>query len=138
MPLFLSADEKTLFASMKPELTGGWEVEEETLSFEDSDTRRAMRFNLLRLHDPLLLKAREKMMGVKTEEQFHEALKSLDLSQIGNQDFSRLLYALGPDALGLMIMDVIERASAHEDLELISALSGLRHLMLESLVEADF
>ena len=138
MPLYLLADEKTLFASMKPELTGGWVVEEETLSFEDSDTRRAMRFSLLRLHDSLLLKTREKILAAKTEEQFRGELKTLDFSKIGNSDFSRLLYALGPDALGMMVQDVLLNVSSKSDLELAAALSGLRHLMLEALIEADF
>ncbi len=138
MPLFLSADEKTLFASMKPELIGEWKVEEETLSFEDTEERSKMRCSLLRLHDPALLKAKERIAVAHNEQEVLEVVKTLDFSSMGNRDFTRLLFALGPDALSGMISHLLATASSTDDVELAAALSGIRHLMIESLVEADF
>lgn len=138
MPLYLTADEKRFFASMKPELTGGWQVEQEALEFTDTPERRKLRFELLRLSDPSLKQAKERIVAAKSEAEFQQLLKTLDFSQIGNHDFSRLLFALGPDALSLVVQDVMGNAATKDDVELVAALAGLRHLMLESLVEADF
>ena len=138
MSLHLTADESAAFAKLPPSLTKGLVVEAETLEFEDTKDRRKMRFELLRLSDPTFQAMQQRIAAAKNESEFSEVLKTLDFSKVGNRDFSRLLYALGPDALGLIIADVLGNITTRDDLDLLAALAGLRHLMLEALVEADF
>lgn len=136
--LFLTSGEEAVFAALPTELKKGWGIEKETYVFKDTPARAILRFQMLRVHDPALLKAKQRIEKAKTKEETQEVLKTLDFSKIGDHEFSKLLFALGPDALGLMIVDVLTNAASKADIEVAAALSGLRHLMLESLVEADF
>lgn len=138
MSLHLTADESAVFAKLPATLTAGLVVEKETLQFEDTKDRRKMRFELLRLSDPAFQAMKKRIESATSEADFAQILKTLDFSKVGNRDFSRLLYALGPDALSLIISDVLGNVSSKDDLDLLAALAGLRHLMLEALVEADF
>ena len=136
--LFLTSGEEAVFAALPADLKKGWGVEKETYVFKDTPARAVLRFQMLRIRDKGLIKAKERIEAAKTDEERQAVLKTLDFSKIGDHDFSKLLFALGPDALGLMIADILSNAASKTDVEIAAALSGLRHLMLESLVEADF
>lgn len=136
--LFLLPAEKQLFSSLSADMQKGWRVEKESYSFHDSSERQFLRFRMLRIHDPVILDYKKRLLEAKNTTELQEVVKTLDLTQIANHEFSKLLFALGPDALGLMISDVMQRAITKDDIELLAALSGLRHLMLESLIESDF
>lgn len=136
--LFLLQAEEKQFSGLAADLQQGWRVEKEEYHFEDSAERQMLRFRMLRMHDPVLLEYKKRLMAAKSNEELYEGIRSLDLSKIGDHEFVKLLFALGPDALGLMISDALQATQSKDDVELVAALSGLRHLMLESLIESDF
>lgn len=136
--LFLRSGEEVVFVSLPEALKKGWKIEKERYEFKDTPARAVLRFQMLRMKDQSLLRAKERIEAATTDEERQGILTTLDFSKIGNHDFCKLLFALGPDALSLMIADILSRAASVGEVEIIAALCGLRHLMLESLIESDF
>lgn len=136
--LFLLPAEQEAFSALPVELQKGWMVEREEYRFQDSSERQMLRFRMLRLRDPVFVSYRDRLVAATSPVELQSIVRTLDLSKIGNHEYTKLLFALGPDAMTLMISDAFETVQSKDDIEVIAALSGLRHLMLESLVEADF
>lgn len=109
-------------------------VETETQTFEDSPRRRGMRFELLSVTDPELLKLKDAMQKAKTDAEMLKALQMLDISKIGDAQFTQMLFALGPDGLSHIIDNLLSGAPTTADIEAACAYSMLRHDMLESLL----
>ena len=137
--LYLRQDEKAFVPGLPQDLLVGITLEDETLTFNDTDKRRSLRFRLLRLTNPALIAWRDRLLAAKDQGEFGSILQTLDLrTAASSTEMTRLLYALGPDALSIILRSMILDCSSSEDLELILSIAGLRHLMLQSLVEAGF
>lgn len=134
--VYLTAAEQKVFASLDETIRGGWEARTEDLRYDDTAHRRHMRFELLRISDPALLRVKERAAKASSESEFMDALKSLDLKAVGNKDMTRLLFALGPAAMDVIVLEVLQTAKTKDDLELAVAFALLRHGMLESLTKA--
>lgn len=135
--LYLTAKERALVAALPPALRGQWNVEEETLTYQDTAERRAFRFRLMRVHDEQLLRFREEAAQAKTEAAFLDLVSTVDLRKVDSRDLTHVVFALGPDAMALLIADVLEEAKNSEDIELAAAFAALRHGMLESFSETS-
>ncbi len=131
--LHLTKDEQKLFAKLPAELTKELSVEQETMTYEDSPRRRGMRFALLAIKDPELVRLQESMRAVQSEADVMKALQSFDLTKIHDADFTQMLFAMGPNAIGVIIENLLTSTSNAEDMEVVTAYSLLRHDMLESL-----
>lgn len=131
--LHLTSAEAKKFASLPSDLTTGYTVEAETIVFEDSPRRRGMRFELLAIKDPELVRLRDSMKAAKTDADFAKTLQSLDLTKIHDADFAQMLFAMGPGAIGMIIESLFSGTPSQADIEAATAYSLLRHDMLKSL-----
>jgi hypothetical protein len=130
--LMLTAEEEKLFSKFSQELRSGWEVVREEKTYEDSEDRREIRFQLLRLHDPSLRSFCEKAGQMKTPEDFAALAKSIDLQKVSNEELAQMFFALGPTVITAMAQAVLGVAVTHDDIEIAAALFVLRHEILDS------
>lgn len=131
--LHCTPSERSLFDALPEALREGWKLKDETLSYQDSPKNREIRFMIARFHDPKLLEVRAKFTSVKTDEDFMALAASIDLSALSETDLGQILFALGPDAIGSLILAIFRTADSDEDLLMISHLSEARHELLQSL-----
>jgi len=103
------------------------------LSYKDTPKARELRFMIARFHDPKLLAVREKFKQVKTDEEFLAVMNSIDLSVVSEADLGQIMFAVGPDAIGALILNTLAATDTDEDLLMISNFTALRHELLESL-----
>ncbi len=135
--LYLTDAEKKAFSSLSEALREGWKTEDETLTYTDTQKNREMRFMITRFHDPKLLAVRDKFKTVKSDEEFLALMKSIDLGAISEADLGQITFALGPDAIGALILSTLRSADSDADLLMASNFSALRHELLESLTIAS-
>ncbi len=131
--IYLTAQEKNIYDALPDDVREGWEVEDETVSYQDSDAKRATRFALLRLHDPKLLAFRDVASKVKNIEDLNVLNQRSDLSDVQDADLAELFFALGPEVLTHLIGFLFPSISDDEALEDIVALTVIRHSFLTSL-----
>lgn len=131
--LYLFADEKQLFDKLPNELKEGWQVEEETLSFEDSDVHRKMRMRFFRIHDPKLETFCDQAKKADSVEELANLVQETDLSAVNDADLMELFFVLGPEPLTLVIQNLLNEISADSDLEDLAALTVIRNSLLTSL-----
>lgn len=131
-PLWLTADEQTVFAAFSPELRDGWEVQEETQTFADTSDRRAARLGLVRLHDPALLALRDKAKEASSPEALAALLAEMDVHDVSEDDLAELFFALGPDALTGLVVPLLREAKTDGDLDDVASLLLIRHSLLAS------
>ncbi len=134
--LHLTKEEQKLFAKLSPDLTKDLSVEAETLSYEDTPQRRAIRLKLLKVQDSSILAFLESAKKAKDNEGFIEAVKSVDLTKMSSDDLSELFFAIGPDAIGVILHGVLLAAVSRQDLDVAVSLSTIRHGVLEAFSEA--
>lgn len=131
--LHLTAQEQTLFHAFPDALRDGWEMEAETLSYEDSLQRRMIRLSLLRLHDPKLLALRDQAQKADSVETIAALLVDFDLKEVDEDDLAELFFALGPVAITQLMAALFATAQTDADIEGITALSVIRHSVLAAL-----
>lgn len=135
--LYFTPSENKAFASLSSDMQKSWTVEPEVLTYTDTPERRAFRFQMLRVQDPVLIRFRTQALTVKTEQEFKALAATVDLKAVHNQDLTHIVFALGPDAMTMIITDILETATSREDIELTAAFAALRHGMLESFAEVS-
>lgn len=135
--LYCTQSEQKAFVALSTDVQKGWTVELELLTYTDTPERREFRFQMMRVRDPQLLRFREQAMGAKTEKAFMDLATTIDLKKVDNRDLTHIIFALGPDAMTMIIGDLLRGAKNTEDIELAAALSALRHGMLESFKETS-
>ncbi len=128
--LYLTGEEQKSFDRLPAESRADFTVEIETLTFQDTPQRIAIRFDLFKPTDPDIIRFRDAAKKAKTDEEFSALAETLDLKKIGDAELTQLLFAVGPNFIGIVIADLLASVG---DLELVAALSSLRHAMLESL-----
>jgi hypothetical protein len=131
--LYLTADEQTLFRDLSGSLKEGWEVQAETQSFQDNDQRRRIRYELLKLEDPIVKDFLQNIATAKTEQEFQAVIEKTDFTKIANKDLMELLFAIGPDGVSVLVKTAIEQAQTDDDLMYAAELSNARHELLASL-----
>jgi len=131
--LYLTTDEQKLFAKLPADLTKDVPVEEEKIEYEDTPMRRGIRLKQLSVTDASLKKFFGTAALAASEAEFVSMLCSLDLRSVSTDDIAEIMFAVGPDGTGFMIAQALENAESHDAVELATALSLLRHEMLESL-----
>lgn len=135
--LFLTTKERALLVSLPAALREGWSLEDEALTYQDTAERRAFRFQMMRVHDEQLLRFREKVAQAKMENEFLDLVSTMDLRKVDSRDLTRVVFALGPDGLSMIVTGILESAKNREDMELVAAFAALRHGMLESFKETS-
>ncbi len=135
--LYLTPSEEKMFSSRSADLQQSWTVTPEVLTYADTPERRAFRFQMLRVQDPQLIQFREKALQAMSDTTFIELASSIDLTRIDNRDLTQIVFALGPDAMGMIITGILQSATMKDDIELAAAFSALRHGMLESFADVS-
>lgn len=130
--LYLTTAERSLYESLSEAVRDGWETVDETLTYNDNPKKQMLRLSLVRLHDPSLVKLRDKAIATSTPEEMTTLLQSQDLSLVGEDDLAQLCFALGPAALGRLIEIMLKDVSNDKDMEGVTALTVIRHSILAS------
>ncbi len=130
--LYLTASEQKLFDALNPKLKEGWTVASETLSFEDTSEKSQIRFDLMRLEHPLLEQLR-KNGGVKSAQDLADFMQKNDLSKLGQNDLSEILYVLGPNLVSAVIETMFTSVHNDDDLAGICAFTSLRHILFSAM-----
>ena len=135
--LYFTSEEEKIFASLDADLQKNWTVEQETLTYNDTPERRAFRFQIMRVQDPILLRFQEQAINLQTDEEFMKLAKAVDLKEVDTNDLTHIVVALGPDAMTAIITELLKNTKTTEDVELAAAFAALRHGMLESFRETS-
>jgi hypothetical protein len=131
--LHLTTAEAATFQSLPASLREGVEVVPETLSFADTEDRRRVRFDLMKLSDPALLALVQKLQASTTEDEIYEAMQGADLNGAADADVLELLFALGPSGLTFMVATALAQAKDDQGILYVAELSNARHELYLSL-----
>ena len=131
--LHLTTSEQSAFDALSEQLREGWTVKPETLTFKDTDHRRRIRFELLRIEDPAMQKFMASAAQAESPEAFEKLVQSTDFSDLSDSDFSELMFAIGPDGVTSMLGAALASVKTDEDVAYAAELSHVRHGILESL-----
>ncbi len=131
-PLYLTADESTVFQSLPDAVRDGWKVEREERTYADSPEKKATRISLMRLHDRKLLDFQKKAQTAQSDRELAAALASMDLKGVAEDDLAELFFALGPTALSMLIAELLAAAKNDSDLEDIASLTAIRESILSA------
>lgn len=134
--LYLTGEEGKKFSVLPEAVRSTFSVEKETLTYKDSPKRRGVRFSLLQATDPQVQAVKDVALSSKTDEEFLEAAKAVDMRKVSEEQIADVLFALGPDVIGHFLVNLLSHAKTSDDMELIAALSEARHAMLSSLTSA--
>lgn len=135
--IYLMVDEMKLFSALPPALQDGWKVQEETQSYADSDRKRQVRLEMLRLSSPNLRAIADMTKGAATTEEFMALAEKIDLGQMSEKDMGSTLFALGPDIVTGLLHESLKTAKTDEDVQTAAALSQLRHISLDALLSTS-
>jgi hypothetical protein len=130
--LHLTPGEQQLFDALPGDLREGWQTQAETLTYADTPAKREVRLGLMRLHDPLLLKVRDATQHSSTAMEMVDVLKNINLKDVDEDDIASLFFALGPNDMSHLIAHLLQNAKTDLDLEGITALTVIRHSILEA------
>ena len=126
--LVLTADEKKAFTALPDALKEGWQVQDETTKFSDTAEEQMMRIKLMELKGFQFADLPLKSKNI-TPEQLEEWAKSLSLSKLSDDDMTEIFFALGPVSLSRIIVQLLELAQNDQDVEFVSALATIRHVL---------
>lgn len=125
--LYLYNNERPLFDALADTLKEGWTVEEEAYHYNDSEEKLVMRLEMLRLHDPSLLALQQKVQQSASLEDVAALIQNQSLEGVQDSDIASLCFALGPDVLSRIIVNMLLTAQTDKELETITALTTVRH-----------
>ena len=131
--LYLTMAERKLFDVLPAALREGWEVTEETLTYEDTHEKLKTRAKLLQLDSPVLLAFQEKVKKAYSEEDMLACMKGLDFSSVSQRDLADIFFTVGPELVGIFIEDLLKSAQDDRTIDATASFTQLRKLLLESL-----
>ena len=131
--LYLTADEIKLFDALSDDLKEGWETEEETIVYEDTEEQRNLRLDFMEISDPVAKDIQEKAKGAKSPQDAGAVLEGYDMGNLAEDDMWEVFFALGPDVLTSMIEKFFAEVKDDKGVENISTLSIVRHELLANL-----
>ncbi len=124
-PLYLTADEKKLFAALPKNLQEGWQVEEEKGTMYESVRQIAMRYQMADFSAyPGLKKIGETMKKGGD-------ISSFSLDDIPAEALKELYFTMGARGVKSLILTFLTEVKNDADIEALSVLSIVRHKLLE-------
>ncbi len=124
---FLQISEKAAFDRLPDALKEGWKIATSAGGKTgDTPERCLLRASLIRLHDPVLRNFLDKAKTCNTEKELAVLFSRIDLGSVHPDDLLELVFALGPDALSGIILQLLTSAKTDQDVLGIAALSFLR------------
>lgn len=130
--LYLYSNERPLFDALTADIREGWMVQEEAVHYKDSEERMMMRIEMLRLHDPSLVALQKKTQQSASLEDIASMLQETTLKGVQDSDIASLCFAVGPDVLSRVIVNMLGAAKTDKDIEIVTALTTVRHEILDA------
>ncbi len=132
--VYLTSEEKAMFDQLPDNVRSGCSVETETMTFKDSEEKRAIRMRNMKVTDQRLIKLQRETQVMKSPEALKKAIETFDLTTLPRQDLVELYFAMGPEALSLLIENALEvLRQGEEDASGLSAFTRIRHGLLEAM-----
>lgn len=131
--LHLTADEQALFAAVPENLRRKVNIESETLTYVDTPQRKQIRVQNMKLSATALLNFKGKVTAGSTVEEMTTLLSTANLAALSEDDLSELYFALGPDGVSMLIIQMLPHVRKEEDFEALISLCVIRHSLLLSL-----
>ncbi len=126
-PLYLTADEKKLFAKLPEDLREGWEVKDEKGKYKDTEKKRMLRLTFMKLTSPELRKFQNAAQKASSIEKLMQLIQSVDLLKSSEDDLIELFFALGPVGMGFIVSTLLTEAKTDQDIDGVALISGIRH-----------
>ena len=130
--LYLTQEEKTLFDGLSADLKEGWEVEEETLVFEDPDDLY-MRYQIANFPDPVMQSLADSARGALSPEDIQKVAAGFDFTSLSQEQMAELFFVLGTRITTGMLVTVLKNVDSDEDIEGIAGLTMIRRMLMESM-----
>lgn len=134
--LHLTPTEQTLHAALPADVRSDIAVVAERLSFEDSEELLSVRLELMHFSDPAMLDLRKRIQSAASMDDMMAAVDALDFRTVSEHDLIELLFALGPTIVGNLIEEMLHDAKEVDDVRSVATFSAIRHVMLQSLIDA--
>lgn len=131
--LILTDVEQVAFSKLSADLRKDCKVQPETIIFQDTQEARDLRLEMMEVTDPTVLHFQRQISEIQSPEQFSSLVSGIDLGTVGDAAINQLLFALGPDAVTILIGRILPNAKSAEDMQGIADLSEVRHSLLHSL-----
>ena len=131
--LRLSVEELRQFAQLKESIRGDWKTEEVTIEYVDSKEKMNVRLWQLRLSSPALKDIAALAEQGLSLTDLASALEKVDLSLVSPHDVREVLYAFGPDVLGVIIKNILSSGPTVKDMEQVHAYATARALFFAPL-----
>ncbi len=126
--LYLTAEEKKMFKNLPDSVQKSVAVEDESLTFKDSDEKRAVRMRNVSIQHPAYKMLQKQTKSKKpTEKMINDMVASADLSGLSEHDVMELAFAWGPDVFTVMIAVALTNAKTQEEIVNAAGFSRLRH-----------
>lgn len=132
--LYFTASEQQMFDRLPEQVKEGWSVQKETQTYADTDEKRQMRCEIVRLNDPKLRDFRNKALKAKSVDELHGLMDTIDFTHVHDDDVVSLFFALGPTMLTDFIGTMFSETPADDLLERIAALTMIRHSLFKHLI----
>ncbi len=134
--VYLTTEEKERWEKLPSNFIENITVENETMQFADSPEKITIRMRNLKVEHPSLVALREHAKDVQTADDFKNALESIDLEALPENDLMELYFAMGPELIGSIIKESIGDIASSDDAESFASLTFVRHGLLLSLSDS--
>ncbi|MDD4287343.1 MAG: hypothetical protein PHN33_03260 [Candidatus Peribacteraceae bacterium] len=131
--LFLTAEEQKAFEALSAKLRDGWEVELEHGDIRDDAAHRAMRLQLLHLHDPTLLAFVKCGSTLNDVDAIVALMSTTTLKNVSDADLAELCFALGPVSLTKILGMLLPKVQTDDELEAVQAIAFVRHSLISAM-----
>lgn len=131
--LRLTNDELRQFESLPADIRGEWKTDTIDIHYKDSKEKMNVRLWLLRISSPELQGIAAAASEGLSLDDLVTKIQAIDLSSVSANDVREVLYALGPDVLGLIIQNILSSTPNEKDMEQVHAYATARALFFASL-----
>lgn len=127
-PLYLTAEERTVFEKLPADLRRNWIVMDETLTCYETERQLKIRRDIFRKKDPAFVRLLEKLGALKEPVSIEKLTEEVGpVPQILLMD---IFFTMGAGFLRDCILAIL--SAAQPDVSALAECAGLRHLLLES------
>ncbi len=132
--IHLTKEEQKKFAPYQAMLPKGWDVQQETLTFDDSREKHAARIRNLHITYKPLLEAMRKAQAIGKTDDLIALSATIDLSKVPESELLELYFAMGPKAFtDVLAMMLAQGLKDEKDMLVFVSDAIIRHKLLESM-----
>jgi hypothetical protein len=132
--LYLTPSEKMMYEALPESLREGWSVTDEIEHYERAE-ELDLRYRMADFMDPACKELLEAAKGVTNREDFEKVASQFDISSLSQEQTAELFFILGSKIITYMMSYLFQSVENDEDIEGISGLSAIRHLLFETNAE---